>query len=67
MMRPTVYLRLRKTPWGERIEQLWVNDSQTRWAWKRLPEAPLLTPMQGEGPPPIHGDHTKESYDPPRQ
>lgn len=67
-MRPTVHLRRRNElyPDGFRgtLDQLWVNDDQTKWEWR---EVPLVhsdnfkkPPMKGDGPPPISGVQHEE-------
>jgi len=43
------------------IEQVWTNDNQTAWEWRRVPLVPTDAPIKGEGPPPISGDQQQES------
>lgn len=44
------------------IEQLWVNDDQSKWEWREVPLVATDAPKQGDGPPPISGDQHKDHH-----
>ena len=61
MMRPTMHLRTRNAikdggvVYGI-IEQLFVNDDQSKWRWVAVPLVKTDAATEGDGPPPISGD-----------
>jgi hypothetical protein len=61
-MRPTMWLRTRNLPDNGPgvIEQLFFDDIQSSWEWRRVPLVPTDSPMKGDSPPPIRGDEQKE-------
>lgn len=50
---PTNHLRFLHTPMGILLEQLFVNDNQSRWEWRVVPTVGIEAPSKGEGPPPV--------------